>query len=116
MIIVKLFQPKKTRTKIIYDINEKIASYINNKIDKKVSIIDDSSSLEIVASDEIKKNVGSTKIELTFKKTIHLNDEDFEDKLSLDKIMNEIKNFCEQSILIEKFSYIPLHFREKTKK
>jgi hypothetical protein len=116
MITVKMFHPKKSRTKTFYDINNKVVSYINNKIDKKVSIIDDSNSLEVVASDNIKTNNSSTKIELTFKKTIQLNEEDIEDKLYLDKVISEIKNFCDQSVLIEKFSYTPIHLREKKTK
>jgi len=115
MITVKLFQPKKNRTKIIYDMNDSIANFINNKIDKKVSMIDDFSSLEVVASDDTKNSNSSTKIELMFKKTISLKDEDFSDKLSLDMIMTEVKNFCEQSLMIEKFSYKPIHLREREK-
>ncbi len=113
MITVKILQPKKNRTKSFYDINDNVASYINNKIDKKVSMIDDSQSLEIVASDTIKQDLSGSKIELTCKKTIHVDNENIDDKLYLDSILSEIKNFCDKSVLIEKFSYTPIHMRDK---
>lgn len=116
MITVKFFQQKKDRTDIFYKINEKIISFINQKINQKINLIDDNNGLEIVASDSSKISSGEIKVELNYRKVITINNSDLLDRSKVDKLINEIKNFCDQSISIEKFSYIPIHLRENKEK
>lgn len=113
MITVKFFQQKKDRVDAFYKINKKISSFINQKIDKKINLIDDNNSLEIVASDSNKNLDGDIKVELTYKKTITINNSDLFNREKIDQLITEIKNFCDQTISIEKFSYIPIHLRSK---
>lgn len=80
---------------------------------EKINIINDSNCLEIIASDILEKNEDKTTIELTFKKTITINNPDIEDRLCLDKIITEIKNFCDQAVNINNYVYLPLNMREK---
>jgi hypothetical protein len=111
MITVKFFQQKQDRTDAFYKINQKISSFIKNKIDKKVNLIEDNSALEIVASDSRKIDKGDIKVELVYRKTITINNSDLLDRDKVDRLITEVKDFCDQTISIEKFCYIPLHLR-----
>ena len=89
-------------------------SHVKNLFkNEKINIINDSNCLEIIASDILEKNEDKTTIELTFKKTITINNPDIEDRLCLDKIITEIKNFCDQAVNINNYVYLPLNMREK---
>jgi hypothetical protein len=87
-----------------------IREHFNNE---KINIIDDSSSLELITSDLVEKKEDLTTIELTFKKTITINNLDIEDRQEIDRIISEIKNFCNQSVNINNYVYLPLNMREK---
>jgi hypothetical protein len=113
MINIRFSQKKEERSGIFYDINKKISDFISNKIEKKINLIEDNNSIEIVASDLNKVDSGEIKVELSYRKTITINNSDLFDKSKVDKLIMEIKNFCEQAINIEKFSYVPIHMREK---
>ncbi len=89
-------------------------SHIKDLFKKEnINIIDDSKYLELITSDILSKDENSTNIELTFKKTITINNKDIEDKHSLDKIISEIKNFCDQAVNINNYVYLPLNMRER---
>jgi hypothetical protein len=87
-----------------------IREHFNNE---KINIIDDSNSLELITSDIVEKKEDLTTIELTFKKTITINNLDIEDRQEIDRIISEIKNFCNQSVNINNYVYLPLNMREK---
>lgn len=118
MINIRFNQKKDDRSGIFYDLNRKIADFIGSKIEKKINLIEDNNSIEIVASDLSKIEPGEIKVELSYRKTITINNSDLFDKSKVDKLIMEIKNFCEQAIMIEKFSYVPIHMRsnKETKK
>jgi hypothetical protein len=89
-------------------------SYIKDLFKKEnIKIIDDSKYLELITSDLLDKNEESTTIELTFKKVITINNKNIEDKQSLDKIISEIKNFCDQAVNTNNYVYLPLNMRER---
>ena len=115
MITVKFFQQKKDRTDAFYKINKKISSFINQKIEKKINLIDDNNALEIVTSDLGRNDVGDIKVELVYRKTITINNSDLLDREKVDRLITEVKNFCDQTISIEKFCYIPIQLRKDNK-
>ena len=89
-------------------------SYIKNLFKKEnINIIDDSNSIELITSDLSQKNTDSTTIELTYKKIITINNYNKDDKQSLDKIISEIKNFCDQAVNTNNYVYLPLNMRER---
>lgn len=91
-----------------------ILSYIKNLFkNEKINIINDSKTLELIASDISEENEDKTTIELTFKKTITINNSDTIDNQSLDRIVSEVKNFCDQAVKINNYVYLPLNMREK---
>lgn len=91
-----------------------ILSYIKNLFkNEKINIINDSKTLELIASDISEENEDKTTIELTFKKTITINNSDIIDNQSLDRIVSEVKNFCDQAVKINNYVYLPLNMREK---
>ena len=113
MINIRFNQKKDERAGIFYEINKKISDFITDKIDKKINLIEDNNSMEIVASNLSKEDVGEFQIDLSYRKTITINNSDLFDRSKVDKLITEIKNFCEQAINIEKFSYVPIHMRNK---
>jgi len=91
-----------------------IISYVKDLFkNEKLNIIDDSKSLELITSDFSQKNDGSATIELTFKKVITINNSDTIDNHGLDRIVSEVKNFCDQAVKINNYVYLPLNMREK---
>ena len=79
----------------------------------KINIINDSKTLELITSESSEKNEGNATIELTFKKTITINNLDSIDNHSLDKSVSEVKNFCDQAVKINNYVYLPLNMRDK---
>jgi hypothetical protein len=113
MLVIKLDKKdiKDDATKKIFSKN--LFSYIKDLFNQeKINIIDDSKSLELVTSN-LDEKTEKTTIELVYKKTITINNEDIKDKQSLDKVISEIKNFCDQTIQINNYVYLPLNMREK---
>jgi hypothetical protein len=91
-----------------------ILSYIKNLFkNEKINIINDSKTLELIASDISEENEDKTTIELTFKKIITINNPDTIDNQGLDRIVSEVKNFCDQAVKINNYVYLPLNMREK---
>ena len=91
-----------------------ILSYVKDLFkNEKLNIIDDSKSLELITSDLSQKNDGNATIELTFKKVITINNSDTIDNQGLDRIVSEVKNFCDQAVKINNYVYLPLNMREK---
>jgi len=78
---------------------------------RSVNIVYDNDSIEMV-SGNLDTNNGEVITELMFKKTIHLNVDDLQDKQKLDKYIREVKHFCEQAASIEDLKYLPINFRE----
>ena len=113
MLIIKLEKNdiKDDATKKIF--NKNLFSYIKDLFNKeKINIIEDSKSLELVTSN-LDEKIEKTTIELVYKKTITINNEDIKDKQCLDSIISEIKNFCNQAVEINNYVYLPLNMREK---
>lgn len=82
-----------------------ILDYIKSKFrDDKINIINDSKGFELIASRDSDNSEFAT-IELTFKKTITVMSGDLDDKNSLDRVLSEIRDFCDQSAKIENYEY-----------
>lgn len=75
--------------------------------DNKVSVIDDSKNIEFTSSSLLKKDEDLSTIELTYKKIITINNSNINEKQYADKIISEIKNFCDHSLNIENYVYLP---------
>jgi len=114
MLIIKINKKKENENFLKKLFNKSITDYfISIFKKKKINIIDDSNSLEFIFSDEQKENEDHTTIEITYKKTITINNSELEDKQCLDKTISEIKNFCDQTVNINNYVYLPLNMREK---
>lgn len=114
MLIVKVDKKdfKEEIIKKTFGIN--ILSYIKQSFkNEKINIIEDSKSLELIATNPSEKNEGGTTIEITYKKIITINNSDTIDNQGLDKIVSEVKNFCDQAVNINNYVYLPLNMREK---
>jgi hypothetical protein len=113
MLIIKLDKKdiKDDASKKIFSKN--LFSYIKDLFNQeKINIIEDSKSLELVTSN-LDEKTEKTTIELVYKKTITINNEDIKDKQCLDRVISEIKNFCNQAVEINNNVYLPLNMREK---
>jgi len=87
-----------------------ILSYIKKLfLNEKISIIDDSKSLELITANNSEVTGEGCTVELTFKKIITINNSD---KQSIDRIVSEVKNFCDQAVKINDYVYVPLNMRE----
>jgi hypothetical protein len=114
MLIIKVNKKNKNENFLKKLFNKNITDYFISLFKKKkINIIDDSNSLEFIFSDEQKESEDQTTIEITYKKTITINNLDLEDKQCLDKTISEIKNFCDQAVNINNYVYLPLNMREK---
>ena len=115
MLIVKVFKKNKEEDLIsnLFKIN--ILEYIKKTFkSEKINIIDDSKTLELVSTntpDNSDKDLVT--VELTYKKIITINNQDFSDKQNLDRIISEVKNFCDQAVKINNYVYLPLNMRER---
>lgn len=114
MLIIKVHKKNENENFLKKLFNKNITDYFISLFKKKkINIIDDSNSLEFIFSDEQKESEDQTTIEITYKKTITINNLDLEDKQCLDKTISEIKNFCDQAVNINNYVYLPLNMREK---
>lgn len=77
--------------------------YIRTSFFKEFKIIKDSDTVEI-SSGKI-ENKSEFNIELVIKKVIPINEDVFNDRQELDKVITEIKNFCDSAEKIENFKY-----------
>ena len=114
MLIIKVHKKNENENFLKKLFNKNITDYFISLFKKKkINIIDDSNSLEFIFSDEQKESEDQTTIEITYKKTITINNLNLEDKQCLDKTISEIKNFCDQAVNINNYVYLPLNMREK---
>jgi len=114
MLVFKVFKKDKKEDKITNLFKSKVLDYVKKTFEsEKINIIDDSKSFELVSTDGIKHNKESLTIELTFKKTLTINNQDIDDKQNLDKLISEVKNFCDQAVKINNYVYLPLNMRER---
>ena len=114
MLIIKVDKKDFSENIIKKTFESNIASYVKSLFkNDKINIIDDSKTLELITSESSEKNDGNATIELTFKKTITINNLDSIDNQGLDKIVSEVKNFCDQAVKINNYVYLPLNMREK---
>jgi hypothetical protein len=114
MLIIKVDKKDISENIIKKTFQLNIASYVKSLFkNDKINIIDDSKTLELITSESSEKNEGNATIELTFKKTITINNLDSIDNHSLDKIVSEVKNFCDQAVKINNYVYLPLNMRDK---
>jgi len=114
MLMIKAIKKDGSESLISKVFSSKMLGFIREHFNnEKINIIDDSSSLELITSDLVEKKEDLTTIELTFKKTITINNLDIEDRQEIDRIISEIKNFCNQSVNINNYVYLPLNMREK---
>lgn len=87
-----------------------ILSYIKKLfLNEKISVIDDSKSLELITANNSEVTGEGCTVELTFKKIITINNSD---KQSIDRFVSEVKNFCDQAVKINDYVYVPLNMRE----
>ena len=77
--------------------------YIRRSFIKEFKIIKDNDSVEI-SSGKVNSS-GDLNIELVIKKVIPINEDVFRDREELDKVISEIKNFCDSAEKIENFKY-----------
>ena len=77
--------------------------YIRTSFIKEFKIIKDSDTVEISSGKII--NPDEFSIELVIKKVIPINEDVFRDREELDKVITEIKNFCDSAEKIENFKY-----------
>ena len=77
--------------------------YIKKSFIKEFKVIKDSDTVEI-SSGKISQQDGFN-IELVVKKVIPINEDVFRDREELDKVITEIKNFCDSAEKIENFKY-----------
>lgn len=114
MLVIKVNKKTENENFIKKIFNKNLTNYFISLFkEKKINIIDDSKSLEYILSEEQRENQDFLTIELTFKKTITINNLNIEDKQCLDKAISEIKNFCDQAVNINNYVYLPLSMREK---
>jgi hypothetical protein len=114
MLLIKVNKKNENENFLKKLFNKNITDYFVSLFKKKkINIIDDSSSLEFIFSDEQKENEDQTIIEITYKKIITINNSELDDKQCLDKTISEIKNFCDQAVNVNNYVYLPLNMREK---
>ena len=114
MLVIKATKKAGSENLFSKIFSSKMFSYIRDHFnDEKINIIDDSNSLELITSDFVEKKEDQMTIELSFKKTITINNFDTEDRQELDQIISEIKNFCDQAVKINNYVYLPLNMRER---
>jgi hypothetical protein len=114
MLIIKVDKKDISENIIKKTFDSNITSYVKSLFkNDKINIINDSKTLELITSESSEKNEGNATIELTFKKTITINNLDSIDNHSLDKIVSEVKNFCDQAVKINNYVYLPLNMRDK---
>lgn len=105
MFIVKIDKMKLGEESSLKIFGRNILEHIKSKFrNDKISIIDDSRGFELITSGPSDVSDSST-IELTFKKTITLKPNELDDKNSLDRVLSEIKDFCDQSAKINNYEY-----------
>lgn len=114
MLVIKATKKAGSENLFSKIFSSKMFSYIRDHFNgEKINIIDDSNSLELITSDFVEKKEDQMTIELSFKKTITINNFDTEDRQELDQIISEIKNFCDQAVKINNYVYLPLNMRER---
>ena len=114
MLVFKVFKKNKQEDTVTNLFKSKVLDYVKKTFEsEKINIIDDSKLFELVSTDGAKFNKDSLTIELTFKKTLTINNQDIDDKQNLDKLISEVKNFCDQAVKINNYVYLPLNMRER---
>jgi len=111
MFAVKIFSKNRRKNNILDRTVQNLSNFLKNQMSRSVNIVYDNDSIEMV-SGNLDTNNGEVITELMFKKTIHLNVDDLQDKQKLDKYIREVKHFCEQAASIEDLKYLPINFRE----
>jgi|TARA_Y100000287_G_scaffold185769_1_gene189980 hypothetical protein len=111
MFSVKIFSEKNKANSILSKTVSKLSDFLKKEMSRDVSIVSDSTSIEMV-SGNLDTNNDEIITELMFKKTITLKADDLNDRQKLDKYVKEIKHFCEQAASIEDIEYLPLNFRK----
>jgi len=113
MLVVRINNKEKDRTGEFKRMINNIVSYVHKKIVGDIKVVSDNELVEIVSGSEEGPEEGQIVVELLVKKTIVINNEDFDDKRELDKFLKEIKHFCDQAKEIEESSYTPLELKTK---
>lgn len=113
MFAIRIFNRKDNRTQEFKRTIGTISEHIMGKLNKSAKVIEDDDSVELSSGDLNYGDENTIVAELLIKKTIVINNDDFNDSSKLDQFLHEIKNFCEQAKKIEDLEYLPLHLREK---
>ena len=108
MFAVKIFNQKDNRTGKFKKTTNNIMEYITGRLNQQAKLISDDDCIEIVSgsnniSPEENNNIVA---ELTIRKTVVINNAEFNDKDKLDRYITEIKHFCEQAKNIEEVKYL----------
>ena len=81
-----------------------ILKYIKGEMSRDLQIVKDSKTIEM-ASGKLDEGLSSHNVELTIKKIIPINISTIDDRGEIDRLLNEIKNFCTQAEKIESYRY-----------
>lgn len=116
MFSIKILSSKAKRGDVFNRTMSTITRFLKGDLSREVSIISDSSSIEMISNSlhnlSVNTNTETIVAELLIKKTIVINNEDLKDRDKLDKYLSEIKHFCEQAVEVEDVRYLPSHYRE----
>lgn len=111
MFAVKIFSKKIKTNSILERTARNISDFLKNNMRRELNTISDSNSIEMV-SGNLDANDGGVVVELMIKKTLFLENEDLHDRQKLDKLIKEVKHFCEQASSIEDLKYLPINYRD----
>jgi hypothetical protein len=111
MFAVKLFCENIKTNSILERTAKNISDYLKDNMRRELNTISDSKSIEMV-SGNLDANDGGVVVELMIKKTLFLEKEDLHDRQKLDKLIREVKHFCEQASSVEDLKYLPINYRD----
>ena len=111
MFAVKIFSEKIKTNSILERTARNISDFLKNNMRRELNTISDSNSIEMV-SGNLDANDGGVVVELMIKKTLFLEKEDLHDRQKLDKLIKEVKHFCEQASSVEDLKYLPINYRD----
>lgn len=111
MFAVKIFSEKIKTNSILERTARNISDFLKDNMKRELNTISDSNSIEMV-SGNLDANDGGVVVELMIKKTLFLERDDLHDRQKLDKLIKEVKHFCEQASSIEDLKYLPINYRD----
>lgn len=84
-----------------------VVNYISKKlVSKNIKILSNNNCFEITTGNELVSDENIVLVELTIKKNIAINLNDFNNDEELDRHLSKIYHFCEQAKNIEELKYL----------